>query len=168
MPKQLAEMDGALEFLQVRPEGLVDANLADGRADGAELEAFAIEQGLEIGDLCVAERQHVRFQDRTEFDVPDAAAFEDGDLLLRLGRYFVGEGRDDEHGGNLENFGQGSGVRRRGSGVDRFAGDEDYIDAVAAHRCRSIAKRHIAGVDVGHVDVVILEGPNDRLNFGPA
>ena len=37
--EDLAQLDGPLQLVQVRRERFVDANLADGRADGAELEA---------------------------------------------------------------------------------------------------------------------------------
>ena len=46
--EDLAQLDGPLEALQVRLERLVDLDLADGRADGAEAEAVPVEQRLEL------------------------------------------------------------------------------------------------------------------------
>ena len=63
-----------------------------------EFEVFAIEQRLEVGDLSIAQGQDVRFVDRAELDVPDAAGFENVDLLLRFGGDLVGESADGEHG----------------------------------------------------------------------
>src|SRR5437762_2908953 len=43
--KELCEVDRPLEFLQVRRERLIDVDFADGRTDGAELEAVLVEEG---------------------------------------------------------------------------------------------------------------------------
>ena len=96
--EQLAQLDGPLELFQVGLERLVDADLADGRADGAEAEAVPVEQGLELADLQVAEGQDVGPQDRAKLDVTDAARVEHVELLLRVWRDFVREGADREHG----------------------------------------------------------------------
>src|SRR5437868_5344326 len=83
--EDLAQLDGPLEALQVRLERLVDANLADRRADGAEPEAVLVEQRLEFPHLEVGQVEDVRLEDRPQLDVLDAAASEDVDLLLRVG-----------------------------------------------------------------------------------
>jgi len=71
---------------------LVDADLADGRADGAQGNAVLVEQCLEFVNLEVGQGEDVGLEDGAELQVADAALLEHGDLLLGVGGDFVGEG----------------------------------------------------------------------------
>src|SRR4029079_4522700 len=82
----------------VRPGGLVDENLADRRADGAEFEVVPVQQRLELVDLVVRQGQDVGAQDRTKLNVADATRAEHVQLHLRVGADLIGEGGQGEHG----------------------------------------------------------------------
>src|SRR5262249_55520431 len=96
--EHLAQLDRPLETVQVRFEGLVDLDLADRRADGAEAEAVAVEQPFQVPHLLVGQVEDVGLEDGAQLDVPDAATGEDIDLLLGVGGDLVGERAENEHG----------------------------------------------------------------------
>src|SRR5262249_36292192 len=95
--EDLAQFDGPPEAFQLRLERIADLDLADRRADGAELEAVLVQQRLELLDLQVVQVQHVGLVDRAELDVLDAALLEYVDLLLGAGIDLVGKRGEREH-----------------------------------------------------------------------
>ncbi len=67
-------------------------------ADAAEPKTMAIEQRFQLGDLQIGLIEDVGFQNRTQFDVANAARPQHVDLLLRVRRDFIGEGTENKHG----------------------------------------------------------------------
>src|SRR5206468_4352477 len=82
-PEDLAQFDGPLKPLQVRLEGHVDFDLADGRADSTQLESVSIEKRLEILNLQIGQVEDVRVVDgRSEEHTSELQSR--SDLVCRL------------------------------------------------------------------------------------
>ena len=94
---EFSQMHGPLEAVEVLLERLGDPDLADRRADGAELDPARGELIAELGMLGVREIQDVRAVDRAELDRLDAVPGQNIDLLDGVLGDLVGEGTDADH-----------------------------------------------------------------------
>jgi hypothetical protein len=77
---------------------MVDPDLSQGGADGAQGDLVAVEQRLELGHLEIRQIEDISLQDRAELEVAETALFQDGYLNFRIGTDFIGESTQVEHG----------------------------------------------------------------------
>src|SRR5207245_1693203 len=95
--EDFTQLERALEPLQVWLEGLIDFDLANGRADGAETKTVLVQERLQLLHLKIREVEDVGLVDRPQFDVAYVARLQHINLLLRVGTDLIGEGAEGKH-----------------------------------------------------------------------
>ena len=86
--KVLGQLDGVLELVQVRLERLIQPDLADGRADRADLQAVVPNQLAGVRQLLLAQVHDVLLVDEPRLDVADLLLREKLDLR-KIFRHFI-------------------------------------------------------------------------------
>src|SRR5262249_29766708 len=84
-----AQLDGPAKALQMRLGWMINAHLADRRANRTEAKAMLLEQRLQLENLEVGQIQHIGLLNGAQLNMPNAALLEHSDLLFRIGANLV-------------------------------------------------------------------------------
>ena len=82
--EELGEFDGVLELFEVRLEWLVQPDLADGRADGADLQAVVPKQRAGLVQLLLRQVHDVLLTEEPRLDVPNLLLHQVLDLPAKI------------------------------------------------------------------------------------
>ncbi len=92
------QIQRSLERLQVRRERLVDADLADGRADGRYPDPTGVQRRLDGIDLAIGEVEHVLAPHAAQLEIPYPELPQDVELHLKIGSDLVRKAAEHKHG----------------------------------------------------------------------